>query len=71
MPSNSPLVLDSYENQNFSSFNPNNLAALTLELFIDQSGNITDNNTPDFESRMGLSLSFCIKVITTKYVLKK
>ena len=33
-------------------------------------GNITDNNTPDFESRMGLSLSFCIKVITTKYVLK-
>ena len=50
MPSNSPLVLDGYENQNFSSFNPNNWQPLTLELFIDQSGNITDNNTPDFLS---------------------
>ena len=50
MPSNLPLVLDGYENQNFSSFNPNNWQPLTLELFIDQSGNITDNNNPDFLS---------------------
>ena len=49
-PINLPLVLDGYGNQNFSSFNPNNWQPLTLELFIDQSGNITDNNTPDFLS---------------------
>ena len=49
MPSNSPLVLKTVmKNQNFSSFNHNNWQPLTLELFIDQSGNITDNNTPDF-----------------------
>lgn len=49
-PLNTPLVLDAYNPSDFNAFNPNHWQPLTLEVFIDQSGNEIDNNTPDFLS---------------------
>jgi hypothetical protein len=47
-PKNSPLVMDSEGNPNMTA--PNNWQPLTLDVFIDQSGNVVSDNTPDFLS---------------------
>jgi len=47
-PKNDPLVMNGDGNPNMSS--PNNWQPLTLDVFIDQSGNVVSDNTPDFLS---------------------
>ncbi len=47
-PINPPLIVDSSGNP--SIINPNRWQPLTLEQFIDQSGNVTNDDTPDFLS---------------------
>ena len=45
---NTPLEVDKSGNPKIND--PNKWQPLTLSLFIDQSGNITGNNTPEFHS---------------------
>lgn len=47
-PKNEPLVMNGAGNPNMT--NPNNWQPLTLDVFIDQSGNIVSDDTPDFLS---------------------
>ena len=59
-PINTPLVVDEPGNPNLTY--PNAWQPLTLSIFIDQSGNITGNNTPDFLSpEWGKVVPFALK----------
>ncbi len=59
-PVNEPLILDTYAEN--IDINPNHWQPLAFDVFIDQSGNISPTNTPDFLSpEWGQVTPFCLK----------
>lgn len=58
--SNDPLILDLYQDN--THIDPNKWQPLAFDVFIDQSGNIIPQNTPDFLSpEWGQVTPFCLK----------
>lgn len=58
-PVNDPLILDLYQNN--TDIDPNRWQPLAFDVYIDQAGNITPQNTPDFLSpEWGQVTPFCL-----------
>ncbi len=68
-PTNAPLVVDEPGNPTITD--PNSWQPLTLNIFVDQSGNLIDNGTPEFLSpEWGQVVPFALKEENAKRVTK-